>query len=335
MPQNSDSGRKTPDSRLNILPISVIIPVKNEARNIAACMASVRWAGEVWVVDSHSADGTDEIARQLGANVAQFEYGGGFPKKKNWALANLPFKYEWILLLDADERVMPELEAEIREMFRTGDLADGYYVNRRLIFLNRWIRHCGWYPSWNLRLFKHKLGRYERLEAEDVENAGDVEVHEHVLLDGRSAYLKNDLLHEDFKSIYHFIERHNRYSNWDARVYRNLAGGAELSDSIGASFFGSPLERKRFIKRMWARFPFRPALRFLWMYVIKRGFLDGRPGLIFCTLMTMHEAVISAKIYEQQIEAKKKSGVGSHSESGVRSLESGVDPLSASDSMKR
>ncbi len=280
------------------LPISVIVPVKNEERNIAACLESVAWADEIWLVDSRSADRTCEIAEGCGAKIIQFDYAGGFPKKKNWALQNLPLKHEWVLLLDADERVTPELHTEIAEILNNSEKADGYYINRRLIFLGRWIKHCGWYPSWNLRLFKHRLGRFEKLEVEDVENAGDVEVHEHVLLNGRTEYLKHDLLHEDFKSVYHFIERHNRYSNWDARVYANLAGGQAGSQSMNASLFGSPLERKRFIKRMWARFPFRPALRFLWMYIIKLGFLDGRPGLIFCTLMTMHEAVISAKIYE-------------------------------------
>ncbi|MFM8395722.1 MAG: glycosyltransferase family 2 protein [Acidobacteriota bacterium] len=282
------------------IPLSVIIPVKNEELNLSACLASVSFADEIWVVDSGSTDGTGAIAREAGAQVVQFAYAGGFPRKKNWALANLPFKNEWILLIDADERVTPELETEIREALGTERGVDGYYINRKLIFLGRWIRHCGWYPSWNLRLFKHRLGRYERLETDEVENAGDVEVHEHVVLDGRAGYLRHDLRHEDFKSVYHFIERHNRYSNWEAKVYHNFAHGIEGRARIIASLFGSPLERKRFIKRLWARLPFRPLLRFIWMYVIKAGFLDGRPGLIFCTLMTMHEAVISAKIYEEE-----------------------------------
>lgn len=282
------------------IPLSVIVPVKNEELNLSACLASVSFADEIWVVDSGSTDGTGAIARQAGAEVVQFAYAGGFPRKKNWALANLPFKNEWILLIDADERVTPELEAEIRAVLATERGVDGYYINRKLIFLGRWIRHCGWYPSWNLRLFRHRLGRYERLETDAVENAGDVEVHEHVVLDGRAGYLRHDLRHEDFKSVYHFIERHNRYSNWEAKVYHNFAHGIEGRARISASLFGSPLERKRFIKRLWARLPFRPLLRFIWMYVIKAGFLDGRPGLIFCTLMTMHEAVISAKIYEEE-----------------------------------
>ncbi|MEK7831006.1 MAG: glycosyltransferase family 2 protein [Acidobacteriota bacterium] len=290
----------------NKLPISVVVPVKNEERNIAACLESVVWADEIWLVDSHSTDRTCEIAERLGAKIVQFDYAGGFPKKKNWALQNLPFKQEWVLLLDADERVMPELQAEIAESLSRNDCADGYYINRRLIFLGRWIKHCGWYPSWNMRLFKHRLGRFERPHAEDVENAGDVEVHEHVLLAGRAEYLKHDLLHEDFKSIYHFIERHNRYSNWEARVYSNLAEGESGASSVNASLLGSPIERKRFIKRLWARLPFRPLLRFVWMYFIKLGFLDGRAGLIFCTLMTMHEAVIAAKIYEMKLANKRE-----------------------------
>lgn len=286
-------------------PVSVIIPVKNEERNIAACLESVAWADEVWVVDSHSTDRTLDIARKYTDKIAQFDYTGGYPKKKNWALENLLFAHEWVLIIDADERVRPELKAEIRAVLAASEQADGYYINRRLIFLGRWIKHCGWYPSWNLRLFKHRLGRYEKLETEDIENTGDVEVHEHIILKGRAEYLKHDLLHEDFKSVYHFVDRHNRYSNWDARVYANLSLGIYGSASIKASPFGSPLERKRFIKRLWARFPARPLLRFLWMYVVRLGFLDGKSGLIFCTLMSMHEAVISAKLYEYKLRCEE------------------------------
>ncbi len=297
-----------PRSSRSLLPVSVIIPVRNEELNLPACLASVAFAAEVWVVDSGSSDRTVEIAKASGARVVQFDYHGGYPKKKNWALENLPLSHEWVLLLDADERVTPALEVEIGAVLTRPD-SDGYYINRRLIFLGRWIRHCGWYPSWNMRLFRHARGRYERLESGEVENAGDVEVHEHVVLDGRAGYLKHDLLHEDFKSVYHFVERHNRYSNWEARVYHNfvhgIADGIEGGRQLKASFFGGPLERKRMIKRLWARLPFRPLWRFLWMYLVRLGFLDGRPGLIFCMLMTMHEAVISAKLYEQELRRKE------------------------------
>src|SRR5262249_724154 len=117
-------------------PISVVIPVKNEERNIAACLESVEWADEIWVVDSPSTDSTTAVARRYTDKIAQFDYSGGLPKKKNWALQNLPFKHEWVLLLDADERVTPQLRDEIHEILNrpdksaTGVLVDGYYINR-------------------------------------------------------------------------------------------------------------------------------------------------------------------------------------------------------------
>jgi glycosyltransferase involved in cell wall biosynthesis len=292
-------------------PLSVVIPAKNEEANLAACLASVAWAAEVWVVDSASTDCTAAIAEANGARCVQFAPDRRDPslKKKNWALENLPFAHDWVLLLDADERVPETLRAEIAGILRhpPAGLA-GYYVNRRLIFLGRWIRHCGWYPSWNLRLFRHRLGRYERLGTAGVANAGDVEVHEHVILQGQAGYLRHDLLHEDFKSIYHFVERHNRYSNWEAQVYENLATGgpaeAAGEEQLAPSLFGGPVQRKRWLKRLWVTLPGRPLLRFLWMYVFRLGFLDGRPGLIFCSLMTFHEAVIDAKRYERRIRAQ-------------------------------
>jgi glycosyltransferase involved in cell wall biosynthesis len=298
-------------THLSKAPVSVLVPVKNEERNIAACLERLAWADEIWVIDSRSSDRTIDIAKGYTDKIIQFDYPGGHPKKKNWALENIPFKHDWVLIVDCDERVTAELECEIRDVLGRGGKVDGYYINRKLIFLGRWIKHCGWYPSWNLRLFKHRLGRYERLETDDVENTGDVEAHEHVVLRGRADYLRNDLRHEDFKSVYHFIERHNRYSNWDARVYHNLAAGgngANSINSIGARLFGSPLERKRYFKKLWAQLPCRPLLRFIWMYFIRRGFLDGKPGLIFCTLMTMHEAVISAKLYEYEVWESNRKG---------------------------
>jgi glycosyltransferase involved in cell wall biosynthesis len=272
----------------------------NEAQNIGPCLDSVRWADEVVVIDSHSTDGTVEIAREWGARVHQFTYKGGWPKKKNWALEEVPLAHEWVFLLDADERVTPELAREMADRIRDPQGCDGFYVNRRLLFLGRWIRHAGWYPSWNMRLFRRPMGRFERPRADDIPNTGDVEVHEHVVLHGPSAYLRNDLIHHDLKSVSHFVERHNRYSTWEAVVYASLRAG-ERNDGIGASLFGTPLQRKRWIKTLWVRLPGRPLLRFLWMYGVKRGFLDGRPGLIFCLLMSFHEAVISAKLYEREL----------------------------------
>ena len=123
--------------------ISVLIPVRNEKANIADCIDSVRWADEIIVVDSGSTDGTIELARGKGASVVQFNWDGKFPKKKNWALANVPWKNDWVLILDADERITPELATEIQQELKS-PRADGYFINRRFIFLGQWIRHCGY-----------------------------------------------------------------------------------------------------------------------------------------------------------------------------------------------
>jgi len=272
--------------------VSVLVPVKNEAANITACLESLRWADEVFVVDSQSGDDTVLRAQAAGARVEQFRYQGG-PKKKNWSLENLPFRNDWVLIVDADERVPPELAAEILASVGS-DGMDGYYLNRRLIFSGRWIRHCGWYPSWNLRLFRHRLGRYETVSV-DAPLTGDNEVHEHVVLNGRAGYLRHDLVHHDYKSLFHFLERHNRYSDWDSAVYLELRRQPILYDEP----LDGPVRRKRILKRIWVRLPFRPLLRFLYMFVLRLGFLDGAAGWRFCLLAAMHEYHIGLKMKER------------------------------------
>jgi glycosyltransferase involved in cell wall biosynthesis len=285
--------------------ISVLIPVKNEERNLPDCLASVAWSDDILVVDSQSTDRTGEIARQAGAQVVQFHYDGGPRKKKNWALDTLSFQHEWVLIVDADERVPPALKDEMFAAIQAGE-ADGFYLNRRFYFMGRWIKHGGWYPSWNLRLFKHRLGRYEKLGAEAGRQSGDVETHEHVVLDGRVAYLRHDLIHEDYRDLFDFIERHNRYSSWDARVYRELVrGGGELNASLTAG----PVERKRRLKKIWVRLPFRPLLRFFLMYVLRGGFLDGRAGFHFCLLQSINEYHIGLKIRELRQHERGRIGL--------------------------
>lgn len=279
------------------IPISVLIPAKNEEDNLSTCLESVNRADEVFVVDSQSSDRSIAIAESYGANVVQFHFNGRWPKKKNWALENLPFRNEWVLIVDCDERIPPELWAEIATAIEDPNY-NGYYLNRRVFFLNRWIQHGGRYPDWNLRLFKHQQGRYENLSTEEVPNTGDNEVHEHVILSGKVGYLKNDMLHEDFRDIYHWLERHNRYSNWEARVYLNLLTGKDQSHTIGANFFGNAVQRKRFLKRVWVYLPFKPTLRFLLVYIFQLGFLDGRAGYIYARLMSQYEYQIGIKLYE-------------------------------------
>ncbi|MBR8838287.1 MAG: glycosyltransferase family 2 protein [Stigonema ocellatum SAG 48.90 = DSM 106950] len=279
------------------IPVSVLIPAKNEQLNLPACLASVQRADEVFVVDSQSSDRSVEITKSHGANVVQFSFNGRWPKKKNWSLDNLPFRNEWVLIVDCDERITPELWEEISQAIQNPEY-NGYYLNRRVYFLRQWLRHGGRYPDWNLRLFKHKKGRYENLHTEEIPNTGDNEVHEHVILSGKAGYLKNDMIHEDFRDLYHWIERHNRYSNWEARVYLNLLTDKQDNDTIGANFFGDAVQRKRFLKKVWVWLPFKPFLRFILFYIIQLGFLDGKAGYIYARLLSQYEYQIGVKLYE-------------------------------------
>ncbi|MGK7877852.1 MAG: glycosyltransferase family 2 protein [Xenococcaceae cyanobacterium] len=279
------------------IPVSVLIPTKNEELNLPACLESVARADEIFVVDSQSSDRSVEIAESYGAKVVQFHFNGHWPKKKNWSLDNLAFSNEWVLIVDCDERIPPELWDEIATAIKNPNY-NGYYLNRKVFFLGKWIRYGGRYPDWNLRLFRHKQGRYENLKTEDIPNTGDNEVHEHVILQGQVGYLKHDILHIDFRDLYHWLERHNRYSNWEARVYYNLLKGKDDSGTIGANVFGDAVQRKRFLKKIWVRLPFKPTLRFILFYFIRLGFLDGRAGYIYARLMSQYEYQIGVKLYE-------------------------------------
>ncbi|MCL1475238.1 glycosyltransferase family 2 protein [Argonema antarcticum] len=290
------------------IPVSVLIPAKNEEANLPACLESVALADEVFVVDSQSSDRSVEIAESYGAKVVQFYFNGSWPKKKNWGLDNLPFHNEWVLIVDCDERITPELWEEIAAAIQNPDY-NGYYVNRRVFFLGQWIRYGGRYPDWNLRLLKHEKGRYENLKTEDVPNTGDNEVHEHVILKGQVGYLKNDMLHIDFRDIYQWLERHNRYSNWEARLYLNFLSGKDDLETINdesdrfkrlLTIIRNPVQRKRFLRKVWVWLPFKPALRFMITYIFQLGFLDGRPGYIYARLMSQYEYQIGIKLYELQ-----------------------------------
>jgi glycosyltransferase involved in cell wall biosynthesis len=273
------------------VPVSVLVPIKNEAENLPRCLGSVAWADEIVVVDSQSTDDSMVIAREHGARVVQFSFNGTWPKKKNWALENISFKHEWVLILDADEVLPPEAASEIAQAIAQPDGMAGYWINRRFFFLGRWLRHS-YYPNWNLRLFRHALGRYERLTDADT-RSGDNEVHEHVVVQGPTARLRCEMDHYAFPSIEVFIEKHNRYSNWEARV----AVDKLLPQSSGA-LSHKRVERRRRLKMLSQRLPFRPLLRFLYIYVWQKGFLDGRDGYYFARLHATYEFLSVAKTYE-------------------------------------
>jgi glycosyltransferase involved in cell wall biosynthesis len=276
--------------------ITILIPTKNEARNVRDCIESVRWADQVFVIDSNSTDGTAEIAAAAGAQVVQFNYSGGWPKKKNWALQNLPIRTQWTMILDADERVTPELAEELRRVLSSTTL-DGFYVRWKFIFLGRWLRHC-WNHGWMLRIFRTGRAEYENL---GLTNQGgwDNEVHENMILDGRSGRLLCHLQHEDKKDVFHWLAKHNQYSDWEVARRAISAGDVASSRHLLSA---DPRLRRKAQKAIFLRLPFRPLAMFLYLYVWKRGFLDGRPGLYFCGLMAWHEFVIGVKAYEKCIK---------------------------------
>lgn len=282
------------------VPVSVLIPAKDEELNLSACLDSLAPADEIFVVDSQSGDRTAEIAADYGAKVVQFYFSGRWPKKKNWALEHLPFRNEWVLIVDCDERIPPALWDEIVQAIQN-PAVNGYYLNRRVYFLGKWIRHGGKYPDWNLRLFRHAKGRYENLHTDAAPNTGDNEVHEHVVLEGAAGYLTTDILHIDYRDLYHWLERHNRYSNWEARVYYNLLNGMDEAGTLGdrtSGWWSNAVQRKRFLKLLWVRLPFRPTLRFILFYILRLGFLDGRAGYVYARLLSQYEYQISVKLYE-------------------------------------
>jgi glycosyltransferase involved in cell wall biosynthesis len=279
------------------VPVSVLVPIKNEAANLPRCLGCVQWANEIFVVDSQSTDGSAKIAQQYGAKVVQFEFNGTWPKKKNWALEHLLFKNDWVFILDADEVLSAEAETEFaRAIANAGEIV-GYWINRRFFFLGRWLRHA-YYPNWNLRLFRHSLGRYEKLTSGDTKS-GDNEVHEHVVVQGPTARLRCEIDHYAFPSVEVFIEKHNRYSNWEARVAAD-----ELLPKSSGRLGHASVERRRRLKLLARHLPFRPLLRFLHIYIWQKGFLDGRNGYYFARLHAVYEFLSVAKAYELRRRSK-------------------------------
>ena len=281
------------------LPVSVIVAARNEEKNLPRCLDALREVGEVYVIDSESTDATPEIARSFGAKVVQFHYQGGWPKKRQWAMENLPLAFDWILLVDADEAMTPELAQEIRRAIENPDV-NGYYISLRMYFLGRVLRH-GDANFWKLSLFRRGRGRYEcRLRDQDSSMA-DMEVHEHVVVDGATARLANPLIHHNVESLSRYIQKHDEYSNWESRV---LLQGEQGNSELPPKFFGTQAQRRRWLKKRLYGVPGSPVLLFVYRYFLRWGFLDGVPGLIYCGFQAVQMFHTKAKIYE--LRAKQR-----------------------------
>lgn len=278
--------------------IDFLIPTFNERLNVPHAIASASgWANRIFVLDSGSTDGTVEIATEMGATVVHHTWEG-YARQKNWAIDSLPWESDWIFILDADESVTPELRDEL---VRLSNLPvdsvphAGLYVNRSFLFMGSTIRHCGYFPSWNLRFFKRGQARYE-----------DRAIHEHVITQGSEGYLRGLLRHEDRRGLEFYIAKHNRYSTLEAeQIFHTGKPSGDGKPVVKARLFGNELERRRFLRnRIYPMVPGKWIVRFLYMYVWRAGFMDGLAGLRFSLLIATHEFFIYLKVLELHYREK-------------------------------
>lgn len=262
----------------SVLPITVVVLALNEARNIEACVESVHgWVEAVFVVDSGSTDDTVARATACGATVVAHPFET-HARQWQWALRSLPVRSPWVLALDADQRVTAELRASMNRAFQQGPPGDvqGYFLCRRQVFRGRWIRHGGYYPKYLLKLFRRDV---VQLDEEEL-------VDHHFLVTGAVAKLSGDLVEDNRNeaAIAAWTEKHNRYAVLQARQEweaRRRPRGRE-----GRALLGTPDDRVRYLKALWARLPLfvRPCLYVFYRYVLRLGFLDGREGFVFHVL---------------------------------------------------
>jgi glycosyltransferase involved in cell wall biosynthesis len=269
--------------------IDIMIPTLNEADHIAETVANARELGPVYVLDSFSTDGTQQLARDAGATVLERSFTN-YADQKNWGLDNLPFEGDWVFILDADERLTPALRAEVRDKLAHNRRLQGYYVNRVVIFMGKTIRHGGLYPSWNLRLFRRGMARYEERT-----------VHEHMVCYGPTDYLHAEMLHLRRESLSRYLEKHIRYAELESEEWVKWRLG-ESTMGKSASLFKDILAVRQWVRRnVWPRLPGRPLWRFIYMFFFRFGFMDGLPGWHLARLMACYEYMIGL-LYKEKLQ---------------------------------
>ncbi|MEO8077567.1 MAG: glycosyltransferase family 2 protein [Acidobacteriota bacterium] len=271
----------------------------NEEVNLGQALDSVTaWADETFVLDSMSTDATVEIARRHGCYVVVRKFDD-YAKQRNYALESLPIRSEWVLFLDADEWVPAELKREISETIAASPVQNGFYLNRRLIWMGRWIRR-GYYPTWILRLFRHGKGRCE-----------DRVINEQLIVEGEIGRLRCDFIHEDRKGVTDWIAKHNGYATREARELMARSPEAGYRE-VEARLFGAQSIRKRWIRlNIWNRMPplLRPLTYFIYRYVLTGGFLDGQAALVYHFLHALwYPLLIDVKYLEMKRQPEEPSG---------------------------
>jgi len=274
--------------------ISVIIYTKNEQQDLPGCLDTLTWCDDIHVFDSMSSDNTVEIAKRYGATVTQRSYpdntlafGGDEAAHRNWGLQHIPFKHQWIFHLDADERVNPELVMAMRSAVSVPDAKQAYRMKRRDYFMGQWLKHVT-PASFYIRLFKIGRVRYERL------------INPLTLVDGEVGDLDAYFDHFPFsKGMHHWIAKHNNYSDSEVNQFVRNNSNA-LRFDIKKVFFESDADiRRAQQKQFYYRFPCRPFVAFVYLYIVKRGFLDGKAGFRFAMLRAMYEYMIVIKSHDR------------------------------------
>ena len=264
--------------------ISIFIQTLNEEDNLPGLLDSVSWSDDVVVLDSLSTDKTKEIALERGCRWFERKYDGRGPHQ-NWAMKNINFKYKWVFYLDADERMTPELREEITEIASDPNEARvAFFCGRKNYFMGKWIKHA--FPPWNImRFFQPPHVSFARLANPTTE------------IDGEFGYLENHFIHYNFsKGFREWIERHNRYSSFEAI---ETIKALKESPMIFSELFSSDSSiRLKQMKNISLRLPGRALLKFLYFYIVKGGFLDGYPGFVYCQLQFIYEQLIVIKVAE-------------------------------------
>jgi glycosyltransferase involved in cell wall biosynthesis len=264
--------------------ISVLIPTLNEEKNLSRCLESVSWSDDIVVFDSFSSDRTVEIARAAGARVIQRRFDN--ERDHRTASLQVPFKHTWVYNPDADEIATPELRDEMLALTACphNSLA-AYRVRRKDMFMGRWLRHSGLYPTWLVRLFRPEVLTFER------------NINLRYIVRGTEGKLQGHMIHYSFeKGIEAWFDKHNRYSSLEAlEMLASLRAGPP---SLAGLLSRDPVVRRRTLKDLSFRLPCRPSLRFLYTYFARLGFLDGAAGLTYCRLISMYEYLIGLKAKE-------------------------------------
>lgn len=281
------------------LPISVIILTFNEENNITKCLESVcDFFDEIVIIDSGSTDKTLEIASKFGVNVLNHPFEN-YAKQRNWALKTIEYKNKWVFNLDADQEIEKELISELSTFFSSPDLIDfnGFMISRKTIFMDKWIKHGGHYPTYHAALFKLNFGSCEEKNYD-----------QHFIVEGKTKILKNNIIDTITDSLTNFTSRHNHWATLEAtEAVSNFDFNIKL---IKANINGNPMEKRRYLKMKYYQYPIflRVFIYFIIRYIFRLGFLDGKTGLIFHFLQGFwFRFLVDAKIYELRKNAKSKN----------------------------